>query len=165
MLLILGSICTGTVSQAGGDDTHPWPWGFEIQFPWDEVQGTWKAQSEGKTLYFNFRRIQTKRVKIQQIDLDSCTVVGTGQGFERNKTIVAQITTTRSFEPYNLTVYAFNEEDSPKQPVPYQVGQEHVIVARVSRFNHPGFDFVAQMVRISDSLELKCAEWGKKAKF
>ncbi|HEY8269560.1 MAG TPA: hypothetical protein VIG33_01620, partial [Pseudobdellovibrionaceae bacterium] len=124
MLLILGSICVGTHSRAEvaqvtrgpGDDTHPWPWGFEVKFPWNEVQGIWRAEDNGKAVYFSFRRVEEKRVKIKQIDFATCSVIGTGQGLERDKTLVAQIITNRSVEPYNLTIYAFNEEDSHKPP-------------------------------------------------
>ncbi|MGZ3743010.1 MAG: hypothetical protein ACXWRA_04040 [Pseudobdellovibrionaceae bacterium] len=172
MLLIFGGICIATLSKAEyqltrgpGDDTHPWPWGFEVKFPWDEVQGIWRAEDEGKAVYFSFHRIQEKRVKIKQIDFETCSVIGTGQGLERDKTLVAQIITNRSIEPYNLTMYAFNEEDSKKPPLINQAGQDHVIVARISRFNHPGFDFVAQMVRISENFDYKCGPQGKKIEF
>lgn len=171
-LLIFGGICVATLAQANphvtrgpGDDTHPWPWGFEVKFPWDEVQGIWRAENDGKVLYFSFRRVQEKRVKIKQLDFETCTVIGSGQGLERDKTLVAQIVTNRSVEPYNLTIYAFNEEDSPKPPILHQIGKDHVIVVRMSRFNHPGFDFIAQMVRISENFEFQCANQGKKTKF
>ncbi len=182
MWLILGGICIATSSQAQvrqdgkycndtqttrgpGDDTHPWPWGFEVKFPWDDVQGIWRTQKDGKTLYFSFRRVQTKRVKIKQIDFETCDVVGTGQGLERDRTIVAQIRNTYSNETYNLTVYAFNEEDSPEPPILNQVNQDHVIVARINSLDRPDIEFAAQMVRISDHLEFKCGIGDKKTRF
>jgi hypothetical protein len=183
-LLILGGICLGVFSHAGGaqksqyggesqialgpDDgggSHPWPWGFEVTFPWNDVQGIWRVQKDGKTLYFSFRRVQAKRVKIKQIDFNTCNVIGTGQGLERDRTIVAQIRNTYSDETYNLTIYAFNEEDSPEPPILSQIGQDHVIVVRINSLDGPRAEFAAQMVRISDRLELKCGDQDKKTRF
>lgn len=181
-LLILGSVCSALVAQAavtgatfdchdntisGGDNhggSHPWPWGFEVKFPWDDVQGIWRVQKDDTVLYFSFRRVQAKRIKIKQIDITTCQVVGTGQGLERDRTIVAQIRNTYSEETYNLTIYAFNEEDL-EPPVLSPVGSEHVIVARINSLDHQASEFAAQMVRISDRLEVKCGDQDKKTKF
>lgn len=182
-LLILGGFCTVLAAQAtvahegpychdnalgtdGGDHggSHPWPWGFEVKFPWDDVQGIWRVQKDDTVLYFSFRRVQAKRIKIKQIDITNCQVVGTGQGLERDKTIVAQIRNTYSEETYNLTIYAFNEEDL-EPPVLSPVGSEHVIVARINSLDHQAPEFAAQMVRISDRLEVKCGEQDKKTRF
>lgn len=172
MLLILAVFSLGTVSHAAdpmglrgpGDDTHPWPWGFEVKFPWDDVQGIWRVQKDDKTLFFSFRRVQAKRIKIKQIDIDTCNVVGTGQGLERDKTIVAQIRNTDFNETYNLTIYAFNEEDL-EPPILSQVGSEHVIVARINSLDRLLPEFAAQMVRISDRLEVRCGDQDKKTRF
>lgn len=177
--LILISITLGaTVTAHAGDDFNcpkvngggtgggdfPWPWGFEVKFPWDDVQGIWRIQKDDMVLYFSFRRVQAKRIKIKQIDITTCQVIGTGQGLERGNTIVAQIRNTYSEETYNLTIYAFNEEDLDS-PVLSPVGSEHVIVARINSLDHQAPEFAAQMVRISDRLEVKCGDQDKKTKF
>lgn len=180
MLLILSSLVFSTTVKAGessqdscqrqvargpGDDTHPWPWGFAVEFPWEDVQGIWKAEKDGKAIYFMFRRVQAKRIKIKQIDIETCSVVGTGQGFERADTvIVAQMLTNRGY-PYNFTLYAFNEEDSPEPPIVSQVGTQQVIVVRINSLTSPEPEFAAQMVRISDRLEMTCGPSEKKIKF
>jgi hypothetical protein len=148
----------------GGGGDFPWPWGFEVKFPWDDVQGIWRVQKDTTVLYFSFRRVQAKRIKIKQIDITTCEVVGTGQGLERGNTIVAQIRNTYSEETYNLTIYAFNEEDVDP-PVLSQIGSDHVIVARINSVDHMTPEFAAQMVRISDRLEVKCGDQDKKTKF
>jgi hypothetical protein len=149
---------------SGGGD-FPWPWGFEVKFPWDDVQGIWKVQKEDTVLYFSLRRVQTKRIKIKQIDITTCQIVGTGQGLERDRTIVAQIHNTYSDETYNLTIYAFNEEDLVSSSQVMDPGSDHVIVARINSLDRQRTEFAAQMVRISDRLEVKCGDQDKKAKF
>jgi len=156
-------VSTGGGGVGGGD--FPWPWGFEVTFPWNDVQGIWRVQKDDTVLHFSFRRVQAKRIKIRQIDVASCQVVGTGQGLERDKTIVAQIRNTYSEETYNLTIYAFNEEDLEAPVLAPVGGFDHVIVARINSLDHQAPEFAAQMVRISDRLEVKCSDQDKKLKF
>lgn len=153
-------------SGGGGGGDFPWPWDFAVRFPWEDVQGVWRAEKDGKVFYFMFRRVQAKRVKIKQIDIDTCEVIGTGQGFERAKTVmVAQMTDTVTREPYNFTLYAFNEKDSPEPPILSKAGTEHVIVFRINSLTSPQPEFAAQMVRISDRPEMSCGPLEKKLKF
>lgn len=188
MLLILGGMTLGLVSEAGvrhedsycdvggasratqmGGDNHggstPWPWGFEIKFPWDDIQGIWRVEKGDTVLYFSFRRVQAKRIKIKQFDITTCNVVGTGQGLEKDRTIVAQIHNNYVDETYNLTIYAFDEKDSPEPPMLSDADSDHVIVARINSLDHMEPEFAAQMVRISDRLEVKCGDQEKKTKF
>jgi len=186
-VLLLGSIAIGTVSMAttqgysetdyscaqpagrGGDGggNIVWPWGFEVMFPWDDVQGIWKVQKGEKAYFFSFRRVEEKRIKIKQIDLASCKTIGIGQGMEKpnSKVIVAQIRNTHTAETYNLTIYAFNQEDSPEPPMLNNTSSDHVIVARINSLDHAAPEFAAQMVRISDRLEFRCGDQDKKTKF
>jgi hypothetical protein len=180
MLLILSSIGLSTVSHGvasadelcqnhqitgPGDDTHPWPWDFAVKFPWDDVQGVWRAEKDGKTLYFMFKRVQAKRIKIKQIDISSCEVIGTGQGFERAKTVIVAQMMEKGGESYNFTLYAFNTEDSPEPPILSRVGTDQVIVVRINSLTSSEPEFTAQMVRLSDRLEMACGPEEKRLKF
>ncbi|WP_413289307.1 hypothetical protein [Bdellovibrio sp. HCB337] len=187
MLLILSSIVFGTAAMAvseqnyeqfscsaptggagGGDGGGDiiWPWDFAVKFPWENVQGVWRAEKDGKILYYMFRRVQAKRIKIRQIDVETCEVIGTGQGYETAKTVIAaQIMDTVTRESYNFTLYAFNEEDSPEPPISSKAGTEQVIVVRIYPLFSSEPEFAAQMVRISDRLELTCGPNEKKIKF
>lgn len=154
-----------TSGGGGGGGDFPWPWDFAVKFPWENVQGVWRAQKDGRSVYFMFRRVQPKRIKIKQIDVNTCEVVGIGQGYERAKTvIVAQMIGQRG-NPYNFTLYAFNEEDSPEPPILSKVGTEQVIVVRINSLVSSEPDFAAQMVRISDRLEMTCGPDGEKIRF
>jgi len=148
-----------------GDDTHPWPWDFAVKFPWDDVQGVWRAEKDGKTLYFMFKRVQAKRIKIKQIDINTCEVIGTGQGFERAKTVIVAQMMEKGGESYNFTLYAFNTEDSPEPPIISKVGTDQVIVVRINSLTSSEPEFSAQMVRISDRLEMACGPEEKRLKF
>lgn len=162
-LMIHSQVGGGGGGNGGGD--FPWPWSFAVNFPWNDVQGIWRLEKGDDVLYFSFRRIQAKRIKIKQIDIDTCDVVGIGQGLEKDKTIVSQIRNTFTNQTYNLTIYAFNEEDSPEPPILSKVRPDQVIVARIRSLDSPEPEFAAQMVRISDRLEVRCGSQEKKTKF
>lgn len=157
--------CPGSsVTRGPGDDTHPWPWGFEVQFPWDHIQGIWKVEKGSRTYYFSFKRILTKRILIHQFDVATCKVVGTGQGYERDRTVRSQIRNNMTNEVYNLTLAAFNEDGLPANEndvaTPY-----YVMVARINSVNRIQPQFEVKMTRISDRLEFKCGEQDKKVRF
>lgn len=174
MLLILSIFSLNTASQAwGGDDgggSHPWPWGLEIPFPWNDVQGIWKVENQGQVYYFGFRRVEQQRLFITQFDASRCVILGSGPGYirtKRQKYVVAQITLKETGEAYRMAIYAFAEEDSPEPPVggvstPIP---ELVMVARINSMNNTGREIAVQMVRISSQLEYTCIGQDKKIRF
>ncbi|MBK9324504.1 MAG: hypothetical protein IPM97_16425 [Bdellovibrionaceae bacterium] len=155
----------------GGGGDFPWPWGLEVAFPWNDIQGVWKAEYKGKVYYFGFRRVEERRLFITQFDAGQCSTLGSGPGLIRNssqKYVVAQITLQETGEVYRVAIYAFAEADSPAPPVTN--GDvinipEHVMVARINNIKCPERDIAVQMVRISDRLEFKCVGQDKRLKF
>lgn len=83
----------------GDDDVLPWPWGTECPFPWDDIEGVWKASkpaasSEGEKFkgpgillntYYEFEvtnmsTYETKLVQITKFN-EKGQVIGTGRGY------------------------------------------------------------------------------------
>lgn len=158
----------------GGDGggSHPWPWGLEVPFPWDDVQGIWKVENKGKVYYFGFRRVQDTRLFVTQFDASRCMTLGSGPGLVRNKSqkyLVAQITMKATGESYRMAIYAFDEIDSPEPAAPADgelaSDPQHVMVARITSLSTVAPEIAVQMVRISDRLEFKCLGQDKKLKF
>lgn len=158
---------TGTIwNGGGGGGSHPWPWGFEVPFPWEDIQGIWKLDKPGKALYFSFRRLESKRLAVNQFDLDACVVTGAGPGFERAKTVVAQMNEVGTRRVYQVRLYAFDPKDSPEPPKTgsaFEPGP--VMVARINTLTVPSPEIAVQMVKITDRLEIRCSHSNKNLKF
>jgi hypothetical protein len=176
LLLVVVGLCFGissfAMNRGPGDDTHPWPWGLEVPFPWEDVQGVWKVESHGNEYYFGFRRTQEKRLVVTQFDASRCVTLGSGPGLIRSKGqkyVVAQITMKATGDVYRMAIYAFAEEDSPEPPAVAGddgSGSEHVVVARITNMSSTAErEMAVQMARISDRLEFKCLGDDKKLKF
>jgi hypothetical protein len=155
----------------GGGGDFPWPWGLEVSFPWDDIQGVWKVENKGKIYYFGFRRVQDKRIFVTQFDASRCLTLGSGPGFIRNKAqnfVVSQITLKATGDAYRMAIYAFDEQDSPEPPAAADgeaTVPEHVMVARITSMSTQEREIAVQMVRISDRLEFKCVGQDKKLRF
>jgi hypothetical protein len=149
----------------GGGGDHPWPWGLEAPFPWDDIQGIWKLDLPRGTFYFGFRRLEAKRLIVSQFDIDACLVKGTGPGLEHARTVVAQMSGP-SYGVYRVTLYAFRPEDSPEPPKmkgTFEPGR--VMVARIYSLTTPGAEIASQMVKMTSRLEIRCPRQNKFLKF
>jgi hypothetical protein len=175
-LLLTTILCFSFASHAdsdfnvlfGGDHggSHPWPWGHEVPFPWDDVQGIWQVQKAGKPVFFSFRRLESKRLAVNQFDLDACQVIAGGPGLEFDKTVVTQMNEFGTLNVYRITLYAFNPKDAPEAPVNRNgYGPGQILVARITNLRAPGPELAFQIVKISDSLEVRCARQNKFLRF
>lgn len=109
-----GLLCWGSDNYSiKGGDGRPWPWGSEVQIPWHNIQGVWKATGGSCTDEFIFKtktdQNGEKMVQITQYDPVSCKVVARGLGYETNRYIYAQM--VHQGRSYNLTIHAFSEQD------------------------------------------------------
>lgn len=101
-----------------GDDY--WPWSLAIPFPWNDIQGLWKAEYEnGSTSYFSFtvvrREKEVKQIKVvQYLDLNKCEVLARGVGREYDKQINAQMISANNMT-FRLLMAAFDASSLPKQ--------------------------------------------------
>jgi hypothetical protein len=152
----------------GGDHggSHPWPWGLEVPFPWEDIQGIWKINTPGKAVYLGVRRLELKRLAVTQFDLDLCAVTASGPGLEKANTVVTQMNEVGSRNVYRMTLYAFDPQSNPAragardrfEPTP-------VMVARIVNLSLPSPEIAFQMVKISEGLEIHCVRQNKNLRF
>lgn len=92
-----------------------WPWGQEILFPWNGIQGVWQVSEVSCSKLYIFKVIRQsatgeKIMSVTEYDPTVCKVSATGKGVESRKGVVRAIMTNRmgSFE---LTIHAFSQND------------------------------------------------------
>lgn len=153
-----------TLFPGGGD--HPWPWSLALPFPWDDIQGVWTLDVNNKTIYYSIRRLQAKRLVINQFDLSTCNVVASGPGLERANTVVAQMSQPSTRQVYRVTLYAFDPKDSPEPPkMNGRFDPGPIMVARINPLSSPGPEIASQLVKISSRLDIRCSRMNKILKF
>lgn len=146
--------------------SHPWPWGHEVPFPWDDIQGIWQINKPGKPVFLSFRRLDAKRLAVNQFDLETCEVIAGGPGLEREKTVVSQMNEFGTPNIYRLTLYAFDAKDSPEPPLKKgEFDNGRVMVVRINSLRTPSQELAFQMVKISDGLEIRCPRQNKFLRF
>lgn len=116
-----------------GGDSVPWPWGNEIEIPWDHLEGTWKVVNSECEAYFDF--IPTDKTgssgphltKVVQYNPNSCDRISWGYGTETDRVIRASMTNGRL--AFNLTVRAFPKEKVvPKNATP-NLGESVIVLS------------------------------------
>jgi len=100
-------------SEIKGEDSIPWPWGSEIQMPWDSLEGTWQVINDDCDSYFSFNTSgknlspSQRLINVVQYHSGQCHKVSWGYGFESNRILRASMTDGRF--TFNLTVRAFKD--------------------------------------------------------
>lgn len=89
--------------------TSPWPWGREMVFPWNDIDGVWQASTGGCSSLFTFKVVNeaggVRYVSISQYDPKQCKEIARGMGTETGKVVHAVLTGANgSFE---MTIHAF----------------------------------------------------------
>ncbi len=119
---------------AGGDSFVPWPWGKEIAFPWNEMQGTWKVQTESLTVYFSFKIVGTtneiRQLQVTEHENRTCRVVASGSGYESNKVLRALLRSADSDTPSVFLIRGFRTADVPCLEFPIDQTQVFVVSVR-----------------------------------
>lgn len=102
------------------DDFVPYPWGFELPFPWVKAQGLWKANVGTAQAYYTFEVVREseateKQLLIKQYDAKTCEVVAVGVGVENDrKTIWALMKLVSKPVSYRIGLRNFSAEKLPK---------------------------------------------------
>lgn len=121
-------------------DWVPWPFGQELAFPWDDIQGLWLAEGEGFAAYFSLRVTVEKEagvriLKIKQLDAATCKTVATGVGIEQDSVVRAQMT-AREGRTFRVSFRAFDPDVSPEPMLPGAFRKHNnVMVLSVSSFD------------------------------
>lgn len=151
--LVLSSFAFSTVSHAQTseeDNEHivpasdnrpvPWPWAMAQPFPWTDIQGLWKVEQGDFTSYFALKVVRQKstgvrQLQVKQFDGDTCKVISTGVGIERNQRVLAQMT-SRAGTTYRVQLTAFNEKDVSVTPVKGTIPTQGVMVLSLGQFEN-----------------------------
>ena len=147
----------------------PWPFHLAQPFPWQSIQGVWKVESGDYVSYFAFKVVNRKvanvrQLQVKQYDGETCRIIATGVGLERNQKVFAQMT-SKAGMTYRVQLTALSKEDSPVQPAEGVVPFEEVMVLSMGSLEvgSPQEMHHMQIVKISPLLTLKqCLEDVKK---
>lgn len=98
------------------DPGDAWPWGAEVPFPWKGIQGVWKTEIDGKTVYFSFRTLRAvnsvKQLQIAEYLSSSCELIAHGAGYEEDDRVVnALMIDRRSGQTFDMSVHVFRQAD------------------------------------------------------
>lgn len=130
-----------------GTEPVPWPFGTEIPFPWDDINGVWKVVSGSKEVYFSFRVLPPsddgeRQINIQQINPRSCAVTANGIGYEIDR-VVRGVMNGRGLS-YRISIRAFLDERASAVNGPTQV-----TVLSISSSDAEGKAYFFQMAKVS----------------
>jgi len=107
-----GVTCSAQGQSVLKGGTSPWPWGREMVFPWNDIDGVWQATASGCSSLFTFKVVSdyggSRYISISQYDPKQCREIARGVGTETGKVVHAVLTGTNgSFE---LTIHAFRQD-------------------------------------------------------
>lgn len=138
-----------------------WPWGHEQPFPWAEIKGLWKIENSDYDSYFTFKVVRHKQtgnrqLEVRQVDAHTCEVIANGPGYERGRVVRAQMTHL-SGAVFRLAITAFRQADLPKDAVipPGDAIMPVMVVSIADLDSNGALDFHAQIVKVSDSINLR----------
>lgn len=137
------------VMPASDDRWVPWPWTLARPFPWSDIQGLWKVEQNEFVSYFAFKVVREKATGIRQLqvtqyDGETCRVISTGVGIERNLKVLAQMT-SRAGTTYRVQLTSFDEKDSPIPPLRSNIPVPSVMVLSMGTLDAQGLDGMYHM--------------------
>lgn len=180
--LIVFSGFTSFANAVGAQDEHvmpasddrwvPWPWSLATPFPWGDIQGFWKVEQGDFTSYFAFKVVREKstgirQLQVKQFDGDTCRVIATGVGIERNEKVLAQMT-SKGGTTYRVQLTSFNEKDAPIPPLRSNVPVTSVLVLSMGTLDVEGIEGMIhmQIMKISPFIgQRMCVEDVKKLNY
>ena len=136
----------------------PWPMHLAQPFPWKDIHGLWRAEQGEFSSYFALKIVRQKstghrQLQVKQFDGDTCRVLATGVGLERNQKVFAQMT-SKGGVVYRVQLTAFNKKDVPKN-VPTRFGKiqtEEALLLSIGSLEPKGELFNMQITKVSDLL-------------
>lgn len=159
------------VMPASDDRWVPWPWTLAQPFPWGDIQGLWKVEQGDFVSYFAFKVVREKstglrQLQVKQYDGDSCRIIATGVGIERNQKVLAQMT-SRGGITYRVQLTSFDQKDSPIPPLRSNVPVPSVMVLSMGTLDVQGLEGMMhmQIMKVSAFIgQRTCFEDVKKLK-
>ncbi|MGZ3770854.1 MAG: hypothetical protein ACXVCP_14890 [Bdellovibrio sp.] len=139
------------------DPWVPWPWALALPFPWDDIQGLWKAEDGDFVSYFAFKVVCDKpeckcepgkdfcQLKVRQYDSTTCRLLADGAGIESTHKVLAQMTSMVTGMIYRVDLTSFSEKDSPLPPLKSDVPIHGVMVISIGEFNVSSPDEMVHM--------------------
>lgn len=143
----------------------PWPWTLAQPFPWTDIQGLWKVDNGDFVSYFALKVVRLKstglrQLQVKQYDGETCKVLATGVGLERNQRVFAQMT-SRAGDTYRVQLTAFSEKDAPVVPLKGNLPTQRVMVLSMGTLDSQLSEQMVhiQIVKISSHMNQKiCME-------
>lgn len=147
----------------------PWPMHLAQPFPWNDIQGLWKAEQGEYSSYFALKIVRQKstghrQLQVKQFDGDTCRVLATGVGLERNEKVFAQMT-SKGGVTYRVQLTAFNKKDAPLPPLRGLIPTDSVMLLSIGTLEPKAETdmFHMQIMKVSAFLTQKvCIEDVKK---
>lgn len=107
---------SGDIYPMGPGDFVPWPLNLQIPFPWADIQGVWKSETNGTTTYYQIKveagtKAGIRLLNIKQFEGDTCRTIAMGRGVERGKLVTAQMYDYSTKATFKMTLGAFKTRD------------------------------------------------------
>lgn len=121
----------GEQSVQGGDSV-PWPWGNEIELPWEQLDGVWRVAKGDCNSLFAF--LPTKRkvsngthlTQVIQYDGTTCEKIAWGYGTDSDRVLRSSMSNGR--KSFSLTVRAFPRTVSQITPKVSEMTMENTVI-------------------------------------
>lgn len=135
-----------------------WPWGKEIDLPWEAMTGIWVAeQSNGSKYYYSIKSMETdmghsRIMRIMQFDPLTCETLGAGMGFQTGRIVQG-----RFFGPSGDSVFrihVFRERDVIKNSSP--LNTRPMIVISFSQIENSLQKQWQQIVKLHSNPSIHC---------
>ena len=147
-----------------GEDFVPIPWGYELPITWYSLTGTWMLKQSRQTAssYFTFQAINNnktnKMLYIQQIDPNSCQILGTGVASQLDlKIIYATLRSAVNNQVYRINFRNFDANSFNSMVLPSFQG--HIMMMSIAPINsHEFVNFSLDRVNFGSSFNIKCRE-------
>ncbi len=107
-----GVTCSPSSQTVIKGGSNPWPWGREMVFPWNDIDGVWQASTGGCSSLFTFKVINeaggVRSIVISQYDPKQCKEISSGKGIQVGKIVHGALTGANgSFE---FTIHSFRQD-------------------------------------------------------
>lgn len=144
-----------------GGDSVPWPWGSEIELPWDQLDGVWRVVKSDCQSYFAF--LPTKRkvsngthlTQVIQYDPNTCEKVAWGYGTDNDRVLRSSMSNGR--KSFSLTVRAFPRTLTQITPkVSEKTAENTVIVLTMYPKRSWGQRASYELEKVSDDAKPTC---------
>ncbi len=122
----------GDAETVKGGDSVPWPWGSEIELPWDNLDGVWRVAKGDCNSLFAF--LPTKRklangthlTQVIQYDGSTCKKIAWGYGTDSDRVLRSSMSNGR--KAFNLTVRAFPRNVAQITPKVSEMTMENMAI-------------------------------------